>query len=384
MICGAMLPFVSCSDDDDNPYEHESTISVVSSDVIFGGGASAGSVVVNAPQGVTSATFPVSWATATVTGDTVKVAVEANPDLEGRTALLTIKSGNDSVQVPVTQTGFVFNLSTGTAIQQLNDAAASRSYHLEHSTDVNVSLDSLTSTWLTAAVEGDSLKVSFTANNTGKPRLGYIYYTSGNISDSIRVTQYELNKDILGDYVMYYYNGGWQYVELNLSRRANGSYALRFSDESYASLGVSIPVQIDSDYPGFTITNLDSCGVYTYNNTRYTVLAMIMTTNGQSVYRNSNRGLQAHVMYTMDGDEGFFDVVGEGITDDTEFYALRLGLSSNGQYSGYYAALLNFPYPQFDKLVGDDEEGAKPFRLAKKSKVSNRWKAPQLLPEVNL
>lgn len=60
----------------------------------------------------------------TVDGDTVRIAVENNPNLEGRSALLTIKAGQDSTNVTIQQQGMAYKY-LGDNYYVFNDSARS-------------------------------------------------------------------------------------------------------------------------------------------------------------------------------------------------------------------------------------------------------------------
>ena len=64
------------------------------------------------------------WCKATALNDsTVQVSVDNNETNSGRSSLLTIKSGVDSVNVTVQQQGFYFQGDMGTAISLANGAS---------------------------------------------------------------------------------------------------------------------------------------------------------------------------------------------------------------------------------------------------------------------
>lgn len=115
---------VACSDDDaGSEYLRQSQVSIESSTVTFNARAGKGSVVFSAPEGTTpTATVSSSWATAQVDGDTVRIAVENNPNLEGRSALLTIKAGQDSTNVTIQQQGMAYKY-LGDNYYVFNDSA---------------------------------------------------------------------------------------------------------------------------------------------------------------------------------------------------------------------------------------------------------------------
>ncbi len=187
----------SCKDDEINPYSLGKTISVVSQSVIFDAPAATGTVVVASDGGSITASADAPWATVSVSGNTVNVSVTENDNINGRSSLLTIKNGSDSVNVTIQQRGFVFRLDAGSITA--DDDAQEKSFGLIHNTDVSIKTSA---DWLTAAIDGDSFKVTLTANDTKHLRSGYVYYTAGTYTDSIRVVQYDFEKDLAGDCIL--------------------------------------------------------------------------------------------------------------------------------------------------------------------------------------
>lgn len=204
MMATAIFGLSACSDDDTGEqYLRQSELSVVSSNVLFTAGASdAGRVVVSAPQSVTAST-DASWATASVVGDTVRVSVTDNAKVEGRASVLTIRSGQDSVNVTIQQQGLVFNY-TGDTEFTYNDSA--------HAFTVPVEIEgaqtivSTNGDWITASLDKSGLHVSMTENTTSEIRAGEVYFQGGPYKDTITVYQGELKDVVNHNYYFFAYD----------------------------------------------------------------------------------------------------------------------------------------------------------------------------------
>lgn len=367
MLLAALTPaFLACSDDDDNPYAHESTITVVSSDATLSGLPDTATIVVNAPQGITSVKTGSAWATPTYSGSTVSVAVTGNPDLEGRNTLVTIYSGQDSVQVPLSQTGFVFELNTDEIA--IGDNAGATDVPMLHSTDVKITSDV---DWLSATVGDKTLAVTATANNTGMPRDGMLYLQSNVRTDSIYVVQFDNDKDVVGDYSLNYYNTSrrrWYATPVTIAKGANGGYGMRFNSESYN--GWTVPVMLGSSYPSITISNISNIGTYTEGDTEYQALLLITYYNAAgNVYRSSDPDFLAVGEWSYDAEYGESDYQFAIDSDVNTFYQLRVVASTDGTYANQAGTLTNFTYAYLSRTAGD---GAKkvPFRAAAKKHPS--------------
>ena len=195
--------FVACGDDTENPYAVPTTVTVTSSDILFPAAASQGSIQFEATGAVT-ATSNVSWCHVAVNGNTVNVEVDQNNTRNGRSAQITLASGEGSVICTVQQSGVIFEVNEGTPLS-VGDAAASYTYYVQHNLDAAFESDV---DWATVEKTAeDSVKVTFSENTTGHPRMGYIKYRSGEMVDSVKVLQADFDTDIAGSYRLYYQNG---------------------------------------------------------------------------------------------------------------------------------------------------------------------------------
>lgn len=240
-LCMAMT-FTACDDDTENPYAHESSITIVKQDVIFDAAAATGTITVNAPAGITKVETAANWVTTSTADNTITVNVTQNNGIFGRSSLVTIWSGTDSANVVVQQRGMVFQSETGNSIH-LSDQAQTRSYGVKTNVDIKVSTSE---NWLKASLEGDSLTITTEQNATGHLRRGNIIYAAGDKADTIKVVQYDFKADIRGDYKLYATNAAgqsYQPFDVYLSERY-----LEFS-----SMGWSFPVTFDENTATFSL-----------------------------------------------------------------------------------------------------------------------------------
>lgn len=379
------LLFTACDDDSTNEVATHG-LEVTSAQTSFP--ATGGTQTIAVAQTPTSVYTNDSWATASVSGNSINVTATANPDRQSRHATVVVKSSAlDSAIVDIDQDGMIISVEETSLTSPYGDNAGALSCYIKHNLDVTLSTSA---SWLSAAIAGDSITINLQTNNSGEPRIGWVYYTSGNITDSVSVLQFDPENDILGNYEMYYYYNGWYYVNTVLYKKTDGSYAMRFTDSFMTGFDFEIPITLDYDAPGFFIHNMDNVGSYTYNNVDYTVIMMVAVVYGSSVYYRS-ADYYAHAEWTVD-DEGYpyFPMSLSGGRATDSFYGLSLGLSTDGTYTGFRNAgrliFLSFPYAQFQK-ASDEGSEAKANKVPadgphKLTKVPNRlsWKAPQLLP----
>ena len=261
MLLTTLFVVVACSDDTENPYVMESQVQVVKANVLFGAKGGEGSVEVTAP-GVISATLNSSWAVATVEGKTVKVVAQPNESGNGRSARLTIKSGKDSTQLTVQQTGLVFSLQAEPSYI-VNDQAGEKQFALEHTNAINITT---TAEWLTASYDDDKFIVKYTQNTTGRVRTARINYSSGNVRDSIVVTQGSLADIIDKSYLLvgtYNANGQQRGIEFPANFvQESGKLFLHISSTS-AGFDWKIPVTFDEANLKLSLKSIDNVGTFT-------------------------------------------------------------------------------------------------------------------------
>lgn len=203
------LAFSACSDDQDqvgSEYSRASTVKVTSSNLVFSAAAGTGTLVFEAPSTAT-VSVDAQWASAVVNGNKVDVSVKKNPKLEGRSALLTIKCGDDSTQVTVQQRGMMFKYGGETSQFIYNDAARTISIPVKNEGS-NLSIKGLD--WAEASINDETINIKLSENKTGHIRSGIIKYTTGPYTDSIYVCQGE-KKDIVNKT---YYLGGYDLMKI--------------------------------------------------------------------------------------------------------------------------------------------------------------------------
>ena len=279
--------FAACSDNIDNPYAKESTISIVKSNLVFPARASNGVVEFHS-QGTVSASSNATWCKTSVVGDTVKVAVEQNNNNDGRSTVVTLRNGNDSVNVPLVQSGLVFEMKVSTVISS-SDLAASFAYAMSSNLDFNVLS---APDWVTVSNTEDSLKVSMTANTTGHRRIGYVKYNVGSYNDSIKVVQYNFDKDLAGDYY---------FVGQNDAGNLLAYKAKVYKDSiSLPDLKFNIPATFDASQ----ITISIKCGQYIGNFGAYYVYTIFADASNRN-WTGYNVGSSTYTAgFTFDNQDG--------------------------------------------------------------------------------
>lgn len=364
----AVLAIYSCKDIDDsaNPYTHYATITVDSANVTFPAAPSTGSITVTAPGGITRVTSTASWCTATANGNVVSIAATLNDKLEERASQITIWSGDDSTQVTVQQMGFILQLETGNADNSIvvtNDNATTRKFYMKHNVDVTLTAKE---DWVNARMVGDSLEVTLAENATGNPREAYVYYAAGTLRDSLRVTQYDNDKDVAGDYDLAYINSKsqWTSTPVNIYKKKDGKYSMKFLSGTFAKNGFEIPVELSNEYPCVTVCNLDSVGMYTYKEVEYHTILLVMFTDGSSAYRTRSVIRAEGNWLQQNGGNYYVFSTDNDLGTDYYFYALRLALSTDGTYAKLIStSVITFTYAELDREPAGAAKKQGPVRI---------------------
>lgn len=351
ILAACLAAFTACSDDSiSNPYAVEKAIKVVKADVLFPVTASTGSVTVEAANGITKVVNTADWIAYSIDGNTITVSVTENTKFTGRNSRLSIYSGSDSTYVVVQQEGIDFIMSAGSEITT-NDDAQKLAYYMHSNMPFEITG---TDDWFTAVLDGDSIRIDLTANETGKFRHGTLKYKVGPIEGEILVTQKDFDKDVLGDYkIVYVSSNKWVYTTGTLERTEAGGFQMRFTASSYANRGIILPVTLSE---GSLTTEISNCvevqGTYTKDDVDYSLIGYTMYQKGTSIYRNKS------VTYSMIGkfnenEDGTFTWDFD-LSDATKtasggtYYGLRIAYTTGG-YEGNVGSYVTFASMYWEK-----------------------------------
>lgn len=164
----ACVLFVGCSEDDNAPAPE---FKVLSTTAKFDAAGGEGKILVQSPAAIT-AKAEEDWCTVKVSGMTVNVTVPMNETIIGRTAMVAITAGGETLRVPVYQAGDVF-------ICDLEDYSfpmegGSRIFSLKTAREVSVSG---VPGWLSYEMQEDG--ILFTAEEADGDRLARVTITCG-------------------------------------------------------------------------------------------------------------------------------------------------------------------------------------------------------------
>lgn len=251
------LILASCDDDDK---VEETGMKVLSAETSFD--ANGGEHEISVNKDIVKAYAVDEWLAVDAKGNTVALTVGQNTSNESRHTTVVLKaSETDSTIVNVSQLGSIFVLEGLPSGIAASDAAVSYTYSMKHNLPVEVSSSA---DWIKVSVTDDSFKVDLEKNETGRFRSGSFTYSSGNIKNTINVSQSEFARDFEGMYYLAYTsNEGTQAaISAKFVKDTEGNYAL-----DLPQLGLSVPVAFDESTFKLSIYAGYNLGVFQEYNT---------------------------------------------------------------------------------------------------------------------
>lgn len=237
--------FMACSDSKNEIIDN--SLKVVSSNVAFD--SEGGNGFVEVDQAIVEATTAADWVSTNVEGNKVTFTVSPNySSRESRNAKLVIKSAQSSVVVAVSQNGFVFNAKSAYDIDT-NNSASVQFVPVSYSGTLNIVE---CPSWIKATVEAKGISLSIDKNETGNLRTGNVVFSAGDFQKSITVTQFDAKDNILGTYIMYYYDGSGEEQEEEVEVK----------EDAIEIDGLSIPAKFNFETNTLSFTGLTACGAY--------------------------------------------------------------------------------------------------------------------------
>ena len=299
----SLVGISSCGDNGEGEYLLTNTIKIVSQNVSdMPVQASEGTIVVDAPSAI-DVIASTDWFTTSVSGKTITVKTTDNTGFEYRSGKITLKSGNDVVDVAVIQRGTIVSVGK---------------------------------------VGEGVISVSVAENATGHIRSGYIYYGAGAIKDSVFIRQCELEKDLLGDLQLAYLDKNAQTAAFNAKFVASTdtagvtSYALVFTDYNFV-----IPVSFDEKNLTLSMNAGQAIGKYQ----GYFVLTQFYDLKNNQITSNEKVSISGQFFYDKDDKATYLEFEDNGSWGNgLSATSLILHAYDAKGNDGGTLAVLHFPY----------------------------------------
>lgn len=198
LIISAFL-FNGCNDDDYT--EKDSEIIVTKSEVWFDSNPNTGSIEFVSNQAVT-VFCDADWCTFTTENNTIKIEVQENVNIEGRSTYIGLKTSNGfETFVSIKQEGVFLFIDKSDIIFSVYEGGTDQ-VNVKWTTPITIEK---TVDWIDYTYEDNIITVNTTA--TDQPRVGSLIVKSGEKSVEVKVKQVKLNyEDLLGNWKLEFIN----------------------------------------------------------------------------------------------------------------------------------------------------------------------------------
>lgn len=284
------------------------------------------------------------WLTAVFNEETsqIELVAEDNNEADPRVGTVIVTMGEYIDKIAVTQSGFLLEPEKE-ILETKNNEAETLTFAVSHSRSVTVSTED---DWITATWDAKKSIVTceVSANETGWRRTGTITLTSGPVTKTVTISQFDFVNNIQGDYSFVYYSSGWKAMDVVLETTSETEGTLTwYGKYTTVSAPFVIPITIDASTESFQIANWQELDqTYIKDDVEYKLSVMVMVTDGSKIYRVKPASLPYMTATLVEDESGvFFDMSAE--YGSYSFYALRIGYGTGG-YDGYAGAFTTYPY----------------------------------------
>lgn len=236
-LLGVVLCMAACSDDSVG-YVPEQKLEITQSDVDFTAAGGDGTILLSDADTDVEATSDADWCTVTAQSvQGVAFTVAANPSMASRSATISLKSGQASAQVTITQLGFVVEVESKTFFPYEDNAAFSQFIKGAGNATVKATVDAAAASWLQCKASAGGYTVSAGANTGGKARFGKVTLQVGEINTDYYFLQYG-KSDLCRDWNVTYTDENGDAVSdvFTVAPVAGDTLSFNFSEGKY--LGV--------------------------------------------------------------------------------------------------------------------------------------------------
>lgn len=201
ILISLTLFIVGCSDDDDN--NDIQKLRIVKSDTEYASLGGTGTIEFEAIEAVV-ATSSQNWCKPTVSGNKISLNVDPNTDINGRHAAITIKSGDETAMVTITQLGTTFLVDKTTLELPLAGGSDKIVYQSEKPVTVSVKPSD---NWLSYNINTSDNSITFTAIGGSSDKSAEVEVSSGILKKTIIIRQVLSYDDLVGDWTLTGLNG---------------------------------------------------------------------------------------------------------------------------------------------------------------------------------
>jgi hypothetical protein len=290
------------------------------------------------------------WLTAVFNEETsqIELVAEDNNEADPRVGTVIVTMGEYIDKIAVTQSGFLLEPEKE-ILETKNNEAETLTFAVSHSRSVTVSTED---DWITATWDAKKSIVTceVTANETGWRRTGTITLTSGPVTKTVTISQFDFVENIQGEYQLVYYSSGWKAMGVVLEATSETAGTLTWKGKyTVASGPFVVPISIDAATRSFSIKNwVDMEQTYTMDDQVYTLTVLAMQAYQSKLYLLPSQYV-SDITATLEEDETGIYFNFDGSYGSYEFYGIRIGYGAGG-YDGYAGSFTSYPHCYLIKL----------------------------------
>ena len=207
---------VSCTDPSGIQVQKKA-ITITSAEVLFGPKGGTGTIGYESELAVTAYSEQ-PWCSVSVEKNQVIVKAEEYADLENRYSSIILQAGDESIRVVAQQNGIVMKAEVPEKYY-LSDEATEISVTVDSNSDLKVRSSA---TWIRCTATEGKVSVTVRKNEEGHPRTGWFSFSSGNVTETVYLSQTSA-QDLCGNYKLMGYSSSNALVYLPASISAGSS-----------------------------------------------------------------------------------------------------------------------------------------------------------------
>ena len=231
----ALLLVVACGDDNVE-YTPPQKLEIASADVDFDAKGGTGTILYTTATDGVEATSNVDWCSVSSSSSIgIEFTLNENTSLTTRTATITLKSGDMSGTVSITQRGVIMDYDFTDTYTYADNKAFSQTIKFTSDIAPKVVIAPADASWLKCEATSGGYTVSAVANTSGAARLGKVTFDLGGVAKSYTFFQYG-ESDLCHNWNATYLDGDGETVTEKFIIQATetaGLYLFAFASSQY-------------------------------------------------------------------------------------------------------------------------------------------------------
>lgn len=301
-ILSVLAAVSSCEDSQDLILE-QPAVSITSSDVLFEPRGGVGTIGFRSEEPVTAYSEQ-PWCTVSVDDNMVTVTASEYMELENRYSSIILKAGEDSVRVVAQQNGIVMT-SDAEDEYLMSDDKGEISFSVTSNSDVVLKSSA---SWIRCTIADGKVTASIRENDKGHPRNGWFVCSSGNVADTIKVSQCSA-ADLYGNFGLYGYDSSNRLVYLPVTIKAGETENSLVVNCTANMVSWRFNAEFIPDTHRISIPNGQYVGILSTSGYEFSVYMCMLSSRNNSFFWNTEFVSEALVSYDDDIQKTRVDIL---------------------------------------------------------------------------